>query len=387
MSSLFSANQLLRKASENTGLGDFGSEEFREGFDILVSSITARNEVPLDRYAQMEKYFLRLLMNRLWFAKDLADHPEIAEQELLPPVIISSLPRTGSTKLQRLLGATGNFQELLYWQGFNFARRPGKADEGLQQRINETSQHLQWRIQQTPDYFRGHEQNALEPDEDILLMDFSFHSGQLAIQFSTPEYFEWLAKTDYSYVYDYLCLQMKYLQWQFCPGGDKPWVSKCPAHLGREEQLDRIFPQGYYLVATHRKPDQIIPSGAKFIEYMQKEFYENSDAQLAANLIFAGHTLPVLKQMKWRETDHNAAILDLGFKEVTADSIAAAKKVMEFVGVTFDEVVEKGIREWDKEHRQHKFGKQQASLEEYGIEKAQIDEMMEPYLKAFAQYL
>ena len=387
MESHLPADQLLAKASEKTGLTDFGPDDFREGFEILVSSLAKRNEIPADRHEQAENVFLRLLMNRLWFTKDLKEHPEIVEQKLLPPTLIVALPRTGTTKLQHLLGATDCFQELIYWRGFNFARRPGEADGGMKQRLVEAKAHVDWRVEKVPEYFSAHSTEPEEPEEDILLMDASFYSGQLAINFNAPEYIEWLARTDFSFVYDYLLLQLKYLQWQFCPKGDKPWLLKSISHLGREPQLDRIFPQGYNFLCPHRMPDQIIPSGAKFIEYMQKEFYEDSNPQLARDLVLGGHTLPVLKQMEWRKSKHNAAILDLSFKEITADSVAVAKQIMEFLGIPFDTTMEQRIREWDATHPQHKYGKHSALLEEYGMNRAEINRMMAPYIEQFTQYL
>lgn len=383
----FSANRLLTKASENTGLTDFGPDDFLEGFEILVSSISKRNEIPPDRCEQAEKVFLRLLMNRLWFTKDLADHPEIAEQQLLPPTLIVALPRTGTTKLQRLLGATDCFQELLYWRGFNFARRPGEADGGVKQRLAEAKAHVNFRVEKVPEYFSAHSTEPEEAEEDILLMDATFYSGQLAINFNAPEYIEWLASTDFSFVYDYLLLQLKYLQWQFCPQGDKPWLLKSISHLGREAQLDRIFLQGYNFICPHRLPDQIMASAAKLIEYEQREFYENSSKQRACEFLVVNCAHTMLQQMEWRKSNHKAAILDLSFKEITADTLAVAKQVMAFVGMPFDTAMEQRIREWDTTHPQHKYGRHNASLEDYGMDKAQINEAMAPYIEAFSRYL
>ena len=101
----FGVNSLLQSAEESTGLADFGPEDFREGLEALISSINSNESVSDARWDDAREFLLRLLKNRLWFAKDLADHPEILDQKLLPPVTILPLPRTGSTKLQRMLDA------------------------------------------------------------------------------------------------------------------------------------------------------------------------------------------------------------------------------------------------------------------------------------------
>ena len=48
---------------------------------------------------------LQLLKNRLLLTDLLARHPEIHEIELVPPVVIAGLPRTGTTHLHNLLAA------------------------------------------------------------------------------------------------------------------------------------------------------------------------------------------------------------------------------------------------------------------------------------------
>lgn len=108
--SILEANELLLLAQARTGLSDFGPEDFREGLQTLIAGLNADAEVRPDRVKHLRENILRILVNRLWFHKDLADHPEILDEVIASPIIISSLPRTASTKLHRLLGATGDFQ-------------------------------------------------------------------------------------------------------------------------------------------------------------------------------------------------------------------------------------------------------------------------------------
>src|SRR5262245_53899362 len=115
----FDANRLLDEASSTTRLSDFGDARFRPAFQRLVHSI-ARETVFSDAGARAaHERFLRLLVNRLRMQRDILKHPEILEQRMSPPVAIIGLPRTGSTKLHRVLAASGTFQEVLFWQGFN----------------------------------------------------------------------------------------------------------------------------------------------------------------------------------------------------------------------------------------------------------------------------
>ncbi len=59
---------------------------------------------------------LQSLKNRLLLNDLLARHPEIREIELLPPVVIAGLPRTGTTHLHNLLAAGPTFRTIPYWE-------------------------------------------------------------------------------------------------------------------------------------------------------------------------------------------------------------------------------------------------------------------------------
>jgi hypothetical protein len=89
----------------------------------------------IGHWQPFQERVLRLLVNRLWFAKDMAEHPEISDEKIRAPAIIVSLPRSGSTKLHRMLSHSGDFQTLPLWRAHMFARIPGLEDGGTERRI------------------------------------------------------------------------------------------------------------------------------------------------------------------------------------------------------------------------------------------------------------
>ena len=75
----------------------------------------------------------------------ITEHPEILDEEILPPVFVTSLPRTGSTKLHRMLAATGDFNGLPFWMSYNIAPFPDTEDTGGPDlRIAAAEEHLRW---------------------------------------------------------------------------------------------------------------------------------------------------------------------------------------------------------------------------------------------------
>ena len=99
------ADVLHAKATADTGLDDFGDDDYRERLDVYLAAL---QEIPgmhaagiVNHHAQL----LQWLKNRLLLTDLLTRHPEIHDIELLPPVVIAGLPRTGTTHLHNLLAA------------------------------------------------------------------------------------------------------------------------------------------------------------------------------------------------------------------------------------------------------------------------------------------
>lgn len=78
----------------------------------------------------MESRLLRLLCNRLRMLRDFRAYPEIDDETIVPPLILSGGARTGSTKLHKLLAATGDFNYMTFWQAHTLGlRREGEINE------------------------------------------------------------------------------------------------------------------------------------------------------------------------------------------------------------------------------------------------------------------
>ena len=234
----FDVEELLATARQRTGLSDFGPADFMEGLTLLVDDLNTEADIRADRWDHAQDRLLRLLMNRLWFAKDLTNHPEILNEEIGSPVIIASLPRTGSTKLHRMLGASQGFQTLRWWQAHMFARIPGLADGGRARRIEETRAFEKWMYEVSPEMYTGHPMFTGEPKEDQWLMECTFRHTIPFASFSSTNYVQWAMTADMQPNFDYFNAQIKYLQWQekrFRKDRDTaPWLLKTPNHMGDE---------------------------------------------------------------------------------------------------------------------------------------------------------
>ena len=384
----FSAQDLLNRALQIAGSNHFEDRAFIPALEQFVSGINSRSDLIPDRKQPLEKDILRLLVNRLWWEKDRAENPDILEQTLLPPVVIAGLPRCGTTKLQRILSASGSFQNMLYWQAHMSSRIPGEANGGISRRIEETQAFCDWQHSVSPGFQTSHALAADLPEEEVFLMNATFDTVHQALGHNAPGYLHWLAGHDLTYCYDYLYRQLQYLQWQLHRGSNRRWLLKTPGHLGNEPQLVRLFPEGLKIICPHREPSQMLPSIGRLCDEAFKCFYNvGEDKQATGQFVLDIFAAGLQKNMAWRDGNTEVEILDLSFTQIRDDAVGAAEIVYDFLGEPLTPEIKKSIQAWETTNPQHKHGKARYSLEEFGLTEEQVNTAYAEYRQRFASYL
>lgn len=379
------ADELLTTARQLTGLADFGPSDFMEGFTTFVTGVSTEAMIRPDCWSHLRERILRLLMNRLWCAKDIADHPGILQERVDSPAIIVSLPRTGSTKLHRMVGAAGGFKTTPFWMVHMFARIPGLVDGGKARRIEETMAFEAWMYQKSPGLLTGHPMFTHEPEEDQFTMEHSFRHALLFGTFHSPTYARWLTTTDMAPAYDYLSMQIKYLQWQF-PAGGAPWLLKAPPHMGNEAQLARIF-DAPRLIVTHRDPVKCIPS-VMHTAMASRKVYSDLDSSAALRPGILGMFAYCADQhLKWRADHPEVQILDLSFREIAEQGVATARKVYDFVGLPFTAQHERNILQWERDNPKDMYGKINHAAAAIGSSEEEIKAAFAAYRERFAAFI
>src|ERR1700741_351661 len=110
------ADVLHAKAPAETGLDDFGADDYRERLDVFIAALQEISGMQPTGIVNFHSQLLQFLKNRLLLTGLLGRHPEIHDIELLPPVVIAGLPRPGTTHLHNLLAAAPTFRTMPYWE-------------------------------------------------------------------------------------------------------------------------------------------------------------------------------------------------------------------------------------------------------------------------------
>ncbi len=233
-----SAAQMMSRAREITGI-DTVDEGAVEPLKVLHAAYNNDACLHEQGAAAIEKKLLRLLCNRLRMQRDFARHPEIAEIQIERPIFVYGLLRSGTTKIQKLLASSGDFNYLTFWHTYHPSLITGSVAESPKVRIEEARAFIRWFDEMSPDAKLGHRFGTFEPEEESLLLEHSLVSG-VFIAFSTlTGYLQWLPSQSPTITFEYLRDMLKYLQWQ--TGQHKTWVLKSPLYAGLEPSILEFF--------------------------------------------------------------------------------------------------------------------------------------------------
>lgn len=384
---MLDAAQFMQAAHTLTGIAAFTDADFLEGFDQLVISLNKDARLSKDSEKQVGDLLLRFLVNRLRMERDFIDHPEISEIEVLPPVVITSLPRTGSTKLHRLLAATGDFFCIETWQEYNLApfpdAQPGKPDP----RIQSAHDYIEWFRSRAPGALQAHPMAAEEVEEELLLLASTmrspfFHQGN----YDVSGFIQWVTQQDVRDTYRDLRRMLQYLQWQHHRGQAKPWVLKSPSHLGAEQAFSDVFPGSRFIV-SHRDPLKVIPSVCSLMCKM-REVYSDEDFTQQAG-IWGTTVFPYLisNHMVWCDNNPQASVCNISYRDIRDRELDTLKSIYRFLGMPLTESALDKCKQWLIKDSKVNLSPHHYSSQDFGLTDEVISQAFQEYTRRYHDYL
>lgn len=370
-----SVEGLMRRARDIAG-HDVYDEDVIEPLSVLLRSLNEDAFLHAAGARAWEEKLLRLLANRLRMRRDFAAHPEIAEQRITAPIVICGMGRTGSTKLQKLLAASGDFNWLPFWQSFNPCLLSGARDESVQPRIREAEMHCQWFDEMSPENKYGHHMEAHEPDEESFMLEQCFRTPCFLGWSELPAYLQWLGVEGMSTQFHYLHDLLKYLQWQGLQDAGKRWILKCPLYFGSEPLLREVFPD-VSLLMTHRHPRETIPSSCRLLETFHQPF---TDAPINYAGFLAGMAAQIQQHLEVRASRPEIHFLDIDFRQIVGNVEEVIGRVYVYCGERLEEPARHRMLDWNARNPKDKKGKHRYALADFGFTEVAIGEAFAGYI-------
>lgn len=374
----------MAQARELTGIAIIDTA-IEESLEKLLVSLNTETQLTESGAAAVEKRLLRMLANRLRMERDFLSHPDIADQKVERPVFITGMGRTGSTKLQRLLAASGDFLYIPCWQSHSLALLTGDRNENPADRIRLAEEEIHWFNTHAPGVERIHPFDPQVADEESVALEHCLFAPWMAALLFVPGYAMWRAGQGFESDIRFLKRILQYLQWQFHDGDNRPWILKSPAYPGMEPLLAQIFPDAVFLT-THRHPLSIVSSASSLLSSFHGAWSDFDPKHILGPMVLEQLAMGAQCHMQGRDGNPALRILDIGYSELTKNSPRTAARVYAHAGIAPGDAAAAKMANWETENAQHKHGVHRYSLEDYELTPEMIENRFARYIARFRDF-
>lgn len=363
--------ELIARVTKSTGLTDFGPGAVVEPLYELLRPLRddpALTAVGLKAWPTM---LGRLLRTRLRIVQYLKDHPEIQDEKLVRPIIITGMPRTGTTLLYNLLSSVPGSRPLMGWESMDPI--PDHRTALRKARYRAWVRFVDTTI---PQLKTIHALQANGPDEGLEMMDRTLHSFNFMLY--AYSYTDWLLERTHREMCDAWTLWHRQLQMLQAHGPKGFWVLKAPTYMGLFPTVDALLPNARY-VMTHRDLHNAIPSAMSLVTVVGASIRQPGAQVPLPRFVdrMADMANQTRKQIEQRP---NVQVL---YPELIDDPAGTVRNILTEFGEKIPENLDREVMRHLAEHPQHKHGKHDYRLERFGL----LSDDLEPYAADYARDL
>ena len=378
--------EIIEGARAQTGLIEIGEPDILEGLEVLVDSLNREGNLRPDGVAAQRASLTGVVANRLRINDAFERQPEIFDEEIRGPIVIVGLPRTGTTKLHRMLAAGAGLQSLPLWKLLFPAPLGPTPPGGEDPRIALAEQVSAGMRDHFPDFFAGHPMIAREPDEEVWMLDLVMRGWMPCYTATVPSFRSWSDRHGLGTWYSYLRKQLQMFQ-HHDGSPSKPWLLKAPEHLGQLDLLFETFPDAT-IVHTHRDPVVAIASIAVLTVASRRMYSDEPDPAEAGRFNLARWSQAMRDYLDERAAlEGRQSFVDVPYTEITDDVMPAIERIGEAAGLELGAEAREAMRAWEADNPQGKHGRRRYALSEVGLSESEVREAFSGYLERFGPLL
>jgi hypothetical protein len=374
-------DKLERKAKKRTRLKDFGDPYYREGLEVLCQSLNQDSRVNAYGYFLAESTIISFLETRLLLQDRRNRDVPALRGELIDPMIVSGLARTGTTALHRMLAAPDDHHGLEWWE-LNLPMNRNASDS-REDRIKTAEMIIRPRELFTPHLDAMHYIRPHTLEECFWLMGGTFSARTVTEYMVCYSYLDWYyaqANADQKYA-DYADL-LRIIQAEH-PG--KKLVVKSIEHLEHPDKILKHIPNAQ-LVQTHRKPVECVPSYISLNTFVCDLSCDDLDLKRHGQAILDLREKSMNAHMANR-VGHEGKIYDHSYYDMLKEPIDCVRRVFEKFGMEWTDQIARTVALHTRENQQHKYGKHSYKLEDFGLTEDMVNARFGAYFEKFGHYL
>ena len=357
-------------ARQNTGLDDFGEDDwYVEPLHALCKALEEEAQLTLLGRVMARHEIQLFLQNRLMIEDTLKKNPQILDEEILNPVFVCGLGRSGTTLLHELLSEDPAHRVPQLWEMWHSVPPPETATYGSDPRIAVADREINLSARIDLDFSTMHVNGGDKPNECIFIFGLQFLGDFFVGQYNVPSFIMATATKDLTPVYAYHKKVLQLLQWKH--RGER-WVLKCPAHIARLNFLFNVYPDAR-IVVTHRDPLRVMSSMSNLTSHlkaMRSEVPVGDGDMVAASF---GQEMLLNRYVSLRDSmpDKASQIFDMRYQDLMDDPMATVAAIYSQWGLPFSEEAQRGVRAYIERNPQGRHGVHQYSFGDTGLDLAE----------------
>jgi Sulfotransferase family len=367
--------ELHRAAVAATGLKDFGDPAYLTGLRVLLRAFDT--DPHLTEIGRQFAYgtVLGTLTARLHTQHGWSQHRAALQQRLEKPLVITGIPRTGTTALHKLLSMDPQFQGLERWLTETPQVRPPRETWETHPAYRATVANLDAFFAAMPEMRKAHDMVADEPDECLEVLRQSFVSNRFSSSAYLPSYDEWFfAQSETSSYRRYVDV----LRLVGAAEPDKRWLLKNPGHITQVDALFEVLPDAC-VIQTHRDPVRAIPSLCSTL-YMSRRMFEGEAAR--ADIIGpreCRYWHQALTRTDEARRSRQKQFFDVDHRDFVADPMGTVRNIYDYFGLELSDTTRERMQVWIAARPTTKHGEHRYRLEDFGITAPQVRDQFADY--------
>lgn len=378
---MLEAGPIIAKAEETAGITD-SEGGVRTNLERLIEALRQDGGLSEQGAVMTQGNLLRDTVARLEGLKWLRDYPEIADERIDSPVFLMGLPRSGTTYFQYLFDRDPRFRLIRTWESLTPSPPPGFDPESARQR---KADWARLRNQISP-AFEGfdalHLMDEDGSDECHAFLEQSFGAAGLNNLYRVPGYFDYLLdEADLALTYRVHKRQLQLLQWR---SDARPWALKYPNHVLAMNEILQVYPDARF-VMTHRDPVQTLASIAKMTFNLRGMRSGNpvDMHQVGKDMLhfIARH---VDRIMQFDASPLGSRVVHVDYYALVADPVREMRAIHKGIGMDTPDDVAEAVTAWHRANPKNARGRNDYTLEQYGLEDAAVAERFSDYMRRFA---
>lgn len=371
-------DELHRAATAQAGPGGFGSG-YEDGLRRLLDALDQETALTATGRAYAFGGLAATLAARVYAERGWAQHPQSLHTPVRAPLVITGIPRTGTTALHKLLSLDPQFQGIERWLAAAPMPRPPRQRWPQIPEYRRCVEGLAAMARAAPALLALHDMSADTVDECLEVLQQGFVSNTFSSTLEVPAYTEWLLQQSEAPSY------RRYADVLRLIGMDQPqrrWLLKNPGHTWELETLLELFPDAC-VVQTHRTPLQALPSLCSVLK-VARGIYQGPNLR--------PERIGPVEARKWRRAvdrteaarrRHPQSVFDVDHRHFHADPIGVVRAIYERFGLELRGDTVEAMRRWLREQPAEQKSGHRYSAAEFGLDEGALAELFADYIQRY----